>query len=85
MNLENITIQINGAIREISEDQVLPESIAEDKKLRDDLGLTSLQYIILALKLEEIFGMAIITAANIAEINTVGDLYCAVLKKINNQ
>jgi len=85
MNLENITIQINGAIREISEDQVLPESIAEDKKLRDDLGLTSLQYIILALKLEEIFGMAIITAANIAEINTVGDLYCAALKKINNQ
>jgi acyl carrier protein len=85
MNLERITIQVNEAICEISGGQVSAESITGEKNLRDDLGLTSLQYIILALKLEEIFGRAIITNSNIAAITTASDLYNAVQKKINDQ
>ncbi len=81
--MEEIKATVNSLIEEVTEGAVDGSSMEECDHLKDKLGITSLQYIVLALKLEERFGTAIITVDNITEIESVKDVYDRVHQTLN--
>jgi len=81
--MDEIKTTVNGLIEEVTEGGSNGDSLKETDHLKDGLGITSLQYIVLALKLEESFGAPIITVDNIAGIESVKDVYDVVHQTIN--
>lgn len=73
--MEDIKNKVNQIIEEVTNKAVLASSISGDNKLKDELGISSLQYIVMALKLEENFGTTILSADNISTVITANDLY----------
>lgn len=70
--------QVNSLLAEATQHAWAAEALKPEMKLAQEIGLTSLQFILLALKLEEQFGVPVVKAENIASITTVGELHQAV-------
>ena len=73
--MSTINATVNKIIAEVSNGQLDHEAIKAQDQLKEELALSSLQYIVMALKLEEEYGAPIITAENIGEMNQVSDIY----------
>ena len=76
--MDNVKSIIHQLIEEVTNGAVSKDSIYETDHLRGKLGITSLQFVLLALKLEESFHAPVITSENITDIVYVGDLYSLV-------
>jgi acyl carrier protein len=66
----------------IDEIEVENENIAEDSRLKDDLGIDSLDFVDIAVIVERKFGFKI-KAEEMMSVQTLGDFYNYIDSKIN--
>jgi acyl carrier protein len=66
----------------IDEIEVEKESIAEDSRLKDDLGIDSLDFVDIAVIVERKFGFKI-KAEEMMSVQTLGEFYNYIDSKIN--
>jgi acyl carrier protein len=66
----------------IDEIEVEKETIAEDSKLKDDLGIDSLDFVDIAVIVERKFGFKI-KAEEMMTVQTLGEFYNYIDSKIN--
>jgi acyl carrier protein len=69
---------------EASDEKVAAEQIGRDTRLRDDLGLGSLQAITLVMDLEEEYGV-LVEDEELEGLVTVGDLEALLLGKLDSE
>lgn len=77
---DELRAEVLRCIAEAAEGKVAPESIAPESSLRDDLGLGSLDAILLVLDLEERFGIDV-EDEELAALDTVEGLLALVESK----
>ena len=80
--MEEIKKTVNLLIEEVVEGLSVNLD-REDALIKEEIGVSSLQYIVLALRLEEEYGQSVITVDNIGEIKTLSDLYSKVAQIMN--
>lgn len=68
----DIEEKLRSIIREFDED-IDVDSLDRDSNLKEDLGLSSVSLLYLAVALEEEFGVDF-SSSNFSNINTIGDL-----------
>ena len=67
----------------IEEIEIEEENIAEDAKLKDDLGIDSLDFVDIAVIVERKFGIKI-KAEEMTSVRTLGDFYNYVDSRLNS-
>ena len=67
----------------VEEIEIEEENIAEDAKLKDDLGIDSLDFVDIAVIVERKFGIKI-KAEEMTSVRTLGDFYNYVDSRLNN-
>jgi acyl carrier protein len=72
MDKEEITKTINGLL--IQEFEIEEKEISPGARLKDDLGLESLDFVDIAVIIKKKFGITI-RGKDVASIKTMGDLY----------
>ncbi|MBP5474209.1 MAG: acyl carrier protein [Bacteroidales bacterium] len=66
----------------VEEIEIEEENIAEDAKLKDDLGIDSLDFVDIAVIVERKFGIKI-KAEEMTSVRTLGDFYNYVDSRLN--
>ena len=66
----------------VEEIEIEEENIAEDAKLKDDLGIDSLDFVDIAVIVERKFGIKI-KAEEMTSVRTLGDFYNYVGSRLN--
>ena len=79
MSNEKIKSQINNFL--IEEFEINPELINSEAKLKDDLGLDSLDFVDVVVEIEEIFGIKL-TGEDFINIVTLDDFHNLIIKKL---
>jgi len=79
MSNEKIKSQINNFL--IEEFEINPELINSEAKLKDDLGLDSLDFVDVVVEIEEIFGIKL-TGEDFINIVTLDDFHNLIINKI---
>ena len=79
MSNENIKSQINDFL--IEEFEIDPELINPEAKLKDDLGLDSLDFVDVVVEIEDIFGIKL-TGGDFINIVTLDDFHNLIIKKL---
>ena len=67
----------------VGEIEIEEENIAEDAKLKDDLGIDSLDFVDIAVIVERKFGIKI-KAEEMTSVRTLGDFYNYVDSRLNS-
>ncbi|MBP5709071.1 MAG: acyl carrier protein [Bacteroidales bacterium] len=67
----------------VEEIEIEEENIAEDAKLKDDLGIDSLDFVDIAVIVERKFGIKI-KAEEMTSVRTLGDFYNYVDSRLNS-
>lgn len=80
MTRQEITEIVNGFL--IEEIEIEKEHIAEDAKLKDDLGIDSLDFVDIAVIVERKFGIKI-KAEEMTSVKTLGDFYNYIESRLN--
>jgi acyl carrier protein len=80
-NSEIVKIVNNFLVEEIEIDESL---IKDDAKLKEDLGIDSLDFVDVVVIVERNFGFKI-KAEEMAQISTLADFYNYINEKVNNQ
>ena len=78
MSNENIKSQINDFL--VEEFEIDPELINPEAKLKDDLGLDSLDFVDVVVEIEDIFGIKL-TGDDFINIVTLDDFHNLIIKK----
>ena len=65
---------VKEILAELSDGETAPDSIRAGMSLADDLGIGSLQLLLLVVELERKLGRQIFSAESVAELSTVGDV-----------
>ena len=78
MSEENIKSQINDFLIEEFE---IDELINPEAKLKDDLGLDSLDFVDVVVEIEDIFGLKL-TGDDFVNIITLDDFHNLIIKKV---
>ncbi|HHG86448.1 MAG TPA: acyl carrier protein [Bacteroidetes bacterium] len=76
--MESIEKKIFQILEDATKGAFSALAMTGDEQIRNDLGISSLQFILLAFKLEEQFGVQVVDADNISDIVTVKNLCDAV-------
>ena len=79
MSNKKIKSQINNFL--IEEFEINPELINSEAKLKDDLGLDSLDFVDVVVEIEEIFGIKL-TGEDFINIVTLDDFHNLIINKI---
>ena len=79
MNNENIKSQINDFL--VEEFEIDPGLINPEAKLKDDLGLDSLDFVDVVVEIEGIFGIKL-TGNDFINIITLDDFHNLIIKKV---
>ena len=78
MSNKKIKSQINNFL--IEEFEINPELINSEAKLKDDLGLDSLDFVDVVVEIEDIFGIKL-TGGDFINIVTLDDFHNLIIKK----
>lgn len=81
MNRQSIIEIVNDFLTE--EIEIEKENLAEDAKLKDDLGIDSLDFVDIAVIVERKFGIKI-KAEEMTSVKTLGDFYDYIESHLNN-
>ena len=68
---------VKELLAELSDSETAPHSIRAGMSLGDDLGIGSLQLLLLVVELERKLGRQVFSAETVAELSTVGDVLSA--------
>ena len=79
MNNEDIKSKINDFL--IEEFEIDQELINPDAKLKDDLGLDSLDFVDVVVEIEDVFGIKL-TGNDFTNIVFLSDFYNLIIKKL---
>ena len=79
MSNENIKSQINDFL--VEEFEIDPELINPEAKLKDDLGLDSLDFVDVVVEIEDIFGIKL-TGNDFINIITLDHFHSLIIKKL---
>ena len=79
MSNENIKSQINDFL--VEEFEIDPELINPEAKLKDDLGLDSLDFVDVVVEIEDIFGIKL-TGHDFINIVTLDHFHNLIIKKL---
>ena len=79
MSNDEVKSQINNFL--IEEFEINPELINSEAKLKDDLGLDSLDFVDVVVEIEEIFGIKL-TGEDFINIVTLDDFHNLIINKI---
>jgi acyl carrier protein len=79
MNNEDIKSKINDFL--VEEFEIDQELINPDAKLKDDLGLDSLDFVDVVVEIEDVFGIKL-TGADFTNIVFLSDFYNLIIKKL---
>ena len=79
MNNEDIKSKINDFL--IEEFEIDQELINPDAKLKDDLGLDSLDFVDVVVEIEDVFGIKL-TGNDFTNIVSLSDFYNLIIKKL---
>jgi len=79
MNNEDIKSKINDFL--IEEFEIDQELIIPDAKLKDDLGLDSLDFVDVVVEIEDAFGVKL-TGNDFTNIVSLSDFYNLIIKKL---
>ena len=79
MSNDEVKSQINNFL--IEEFEINPELINSEAKLKDDLGLDSLDFVDIVVEIEEIFGIKLI-GEDFINIVTLDDFHNLIINKI---
>jgi len=79
MNNEDIKSKINDFL--IEEFEIDPELINPEAKLKDDLGLDSLDFVDVVVEIEDVFGIKL-TGGDFIKVLTLDDFHNLIIKKL---
>lgn len=79
MSNDEVKSQINNFL--IEEFEINPELINSEAKLKDDLGLDSLDFVDVVVEIEEIFGIKLV-GEDFINIVTLDDFHNLIINKI---
>jgi len=79
MNNEDIKSKINDFL--VEEFEIDQELINPDAKLKDDLGLDSLDFVDVVVEIEDVFGIKL-TGNDFTNIVSLSDFYNLIIKKL---
>jgi len=76
---KNIKLQINNFL--VEEFEIDPELINPEAKLKDDLGLDSLDFVDVVVEIEDVFGIKL-TGGDFIKVLTLDDFHNLIIKKL---
>ena len=79
MSNDEVKSQINNFL--IEEFEINPELINSEAKLKDDLGLDSLDFVDVVVEIEDAFGVKL-TGNDFTNIVSLSDFYNLIIKKL---